>query len=571
MHSKQRLQQPLPWTQQSSLAAENSVAARSSRSRRADSNSSRSSRRFRMRQKRGVSAAAASPSAVVLSSREPLKARDSGPTPSGFVHLYTQLPPHQQASAVHRGGSAACACSLPSAPQTDTVLPNRVANNPTPCAILNKHPDQRLGGRPSPQVSNPANVGKDEMLLALQTQSGENFTVTEYAVTKTAMAFTFAAENSRALNNLIRLSKKLLIKGKPVTITIAHNRPSNMRPNLKPEVMHALGEVLGQRFNQAENTLVLSSLCQDPIVLNLCPSGVITPTIWDAVSIVIHENCSSIARLDLSSNKIVSLTQLSSVFDKCTALEALSLANNELKSLDDLNHLRCLKGLTTLFVAGNPLASDRAVLEGKVRKYIATVANLDGVPLAPAADQLLPPVQPSHVPAAVAEILQSFGLKFFTLFDNDRLHLLNGYTPTSHFSLSTPSKGVNDFSRHARNLLTKYGKSRLFVGASNIITAFQKLPKTEHKMDSLEVDVWRMGDNELCFNISGLLGDDLAFYRAFILSPALPGTTAAAEGWKATVVSDQLYVYPRQGAAGKASNPGGLRLAQSALAAAARN
>jgi hypothetical protein len=84
-----------------------------------------------------------------------------------------------------------------------------------------------------------------------------------------------------------------------------------------------------------------------------------------------------------------------------------------------------MKSLTSLLLMGNICAADRASVErslfpcsnnsfltpSKVRKYLPTITNVDGVALAPTADQMLPATVAFHVPAPVSDLLMGFGQK----------------------------------------------------------------------------------------------------------------------------------------------------------------
>lgn len=405
-------------------------------------------------------------------------------------------------------------------------------------------------------ISNPANLPKEDIIVALQSQCSEPFTVTEYLVNKGSVLFTLSAQDTRAVNAILKLSRKLLLKGQPVTVTRTNSRPAGMRPCLAPEARTALEKILGSRFNGGENALLLSNLVPDLVSAGLVGvAGSIPPAVWDSMASVVAENCPAIVALDLRQNGIATLGVLRMLLEKCPQVAAVELSSNALKSLDDLHFLKTLKNLTAIFLKDNPCAVDRVVVEQRVRKYLPEVQLIDGLPMAKTADQLLPPVQLFHVPGSVSEILLSFGRKYFTLFDNDRLHLLNAYhSEKSTFSLSIPATGRNlqDFARFSRNIYRNIGKTRLFVGSSNIVQIFQKFPKTDHDLNSLTVDVWRLSDNEICFNVSGTMSEELKFMRVFVLSPATAGSTAAAEGWQALVLCDQLHVMSREDAASSA-------------------
>lgn len=243
-----------------------------------------------------------------------------------------------------------------------------------------------------------------------------------------------------------------------------------------------------------------------------------------------------------------------------------------MQSVEDLSHLRPLKKLDQLLLAGNALltTTDRATLETRLRRCTPTITVLDGTPLQPVADQLLPAVGPSFVPLVVAPILEAFGTKYFATFDNDRFRLINVYDENSCFSISV-SMGVNlrnapELKHQSRDLLARLGRQKLAVGSSEIMKIFAKLPSTSHDLQSLTVDVWRLTDVDICVNIMGTLSEDFAFHRTFTLTPATPDSAALKQGWQVIILSDQLTLLPRNKSVGPTSH-----IAAAAIAAAHQN
>lgn len=178
-------------------------------------------------------------------------------------------------------------------------------------------------------ISNPARLSREEMLAALQTQCSEPFNITEYLVNKDSILFTI--DSDRALNALLRLSKKALVKGQYITISKTMKRPPGMRQCLKKETVESIERALGKRFNEGEQMLVLSELISDPELALMCPGHNVSPAFWDAAADVIARYCPNLGLLDLSSNNISTLHPLRRLFECCPHVTRLALSNNQLK------------------------------------------------------------------------------------------------------------------------------------------------------------------------------------------------------------------------------------------------
>lgn len=51
----------------------------------------------------------------------------------------------------------------------------------------------------------------------------------------------------------------------------------------------------------------------------------------------------------------------------------------------------------------------------RLRRYAPSILSINGLPLQPVADQLLPPVGSSYVPAPVAAVIETFGSKYVSV------------------------------------------------------------------------------------------------------------------------------------------------------------
>lgn len=181
----------------------------------------------------------------------------------------------------------------------------------------------------------------------------------------------------------------------------------------------AVAQAMQPRWDPATRTLVLSGLLQDP---NLAASGCRIPD-WSSITLgeiiidVIREHCSDIITLDLSSNRIVSLTLFRTLHSVAPVLTNLSLGGCAIKQLSELGHLKQISTLKGLELRGNEalkkygdqtVTAQRIAYEKDVRKYFISLEQLDGVALS---NQLPVPIVASYVP----EDMHGFIGEFFLL------------------------------------------------------------------------------------------------------------------------------------------------------------
>ncbi|KAI8602660.1 hypothetical protein EDD21DRAFT_371221 [Dissophora ornata] len=306
--------------------------------------------------------------------------------------------------------------------------------------------------------------------------------------------------------------------------------------------------------------------------------------------------------ISFAMNGLKSLQPISAVAQFFPNLENLSLKGNDIQYYKDLEFLsgsKKLPKLRELILEGNPVR-DRDIVKNKddfayrssVTKLFPSIVILDGSPVAPKisfglgdilkdADvpetALLPtPIKGNFMDSAVTEsTVLEFLSSYLKLFDNNRSLLESAYDNSATFSFSTvtaPSLLQKNRGEHADNWgayipmsrnLTRIKDldqrtKRMYYGSNDIIhQGLMKLPETKHDLSDASkfcIDAWQTGQllPAVCIYINihgefeevhhGSQGVLKSFDRSFIVAPAPPNSSAALNGWKCLIISDQLNV-----------------------------
>uniref|UniRef100_A0A6Q2ZBE9 Nuclear RNA export factor 1 n=1 Tax=Esox lucius TaxID=8010 RepID=A0A6Q2ZBE9_ESOLU len=255
--------------------------------------------------------------------------------------------------------------------------------------------------------------------------------------------------------------------------------------------------------------------------------------------------------LNLSNNKLFRLEYLSELVSKVPNLKILNLSHNELKTERELDKIKGLK-LVELWLERNPLCDyfkDQTVYISAVRERFPRLLKLDGQDLPPPivfdvedTPAALPPCKPSYfcseeIKSAILGFLQ----QYYSVYDSgDRQPLLDAYHDGAAFSLSVPFTmhnpsrcSLGDYHKDTRNLKKikdPTSRFRLLKHTRlNVVAFLNELPKTQHDIASLNVDV-----NTFTV-IEGKSRDSVrAFSRVFITVPA--------GGTSLCIVNDELFV-----------------------------
>uniref|UniRef100_A0A8C4DW91 Nuclear RNA export factor 1a n=1 Tax=Dicentrarchus labrax TaxID=13489 RepID=A0A8C4DW91_DICLA len=283
-------------------------------------------------------------------------------------------------------------------------------------------------------------------------------------------------------------------------------------------------------------------------------------TNMEAVIKIIEQNIPELTCLNLSNNRIHKLDELAELVTKVPNLKTLNLSHNELKSDRELDKLKGLK-LVELWLTKNPLCDlfkDHASYISAVRQRFPRILKLDG-------DDLPPPIgfdveTPTTIPPCKGQtqkdLLKLLYCRYYSIYDSgDRQPLLDAYHDGASLSLTTPYSTQNpsrsslgEYHKDSRNLKRLKDSTirfRLLKHTRlNVVAFLNELPKTQHDIASLNVDVNTYTNTLLSFTVSGVFKEvavdgksresTMAFSRVFITVPA--GSTGLC------IVNDQLFI-----------------------------
>ena len=248
--------------------------------------------------------------------------------------------------------------------------------------------------------------------------------------------------------------------------------------------------------------------------------------VMNKVLTVVTDHIPEIEALDLSTNKLTpaSMEFFSGFKSKLSNLKLLYLADNK---ISDTKCLQKLKGLpiVELKISGNPIVKDLgSSYTEAIRKIFPKLKVLD--------EKELPPVinfddddeddnkkVANDLPASIPMYLKNEGAKsivlefvqqYFKIYDSDkRQSLLDAYHESATFSMSAFGKYelLSSYIQESRNLLrVEHEKRRhdmMKKGKLSVVAFLDKLPKTEHDLDTFTLDVPFNSDTMMIFTVTG--------------------------------------------------------------------
>uniref|UniRef100_A0A673HVA4 Nuclear RNA export factor 1 n=1 Tax=Sinocyclocheilus rhinocerous TaxID=307959 RepID=A0A673HVA4_9TELE len=323
---------------------------------------------------------------------------------------------------------------------------------------------------------------------------------------------------------------------------------------------------MAKRFDGSQQALDLNNIRVDPdlvsqnieVTLNRRNSML-------AVIKIIEENIPELICLNLSNNRLYRLDDLVDIVNKGPNLKILNLSHNELKTERELDKLKGLK-LVELSLEGNPLCGhykNQADYVSAIRERFPKLLRLDGHDLPPpivfdleVAPATLPPCKASYFCSEeIKNIILCFLQQYYSIYDSgDRQPLLDAYHDGAAFSLSIPftlqnpsKSSLGEYQKDSRNIRRMKDdpttRFRLIKHTRlNVVAFLNELPKTQHDIASLIVDVNTYTATLLAFTVSGVFKEIdgksrdsfRAFSRVFIAVPA--GNAGLC------IVNDELFI-----------------------------
>ncbi|KAL0994103.1 hypothetical protein UPYG_G00117800 [Umbra pygmaea] len=377
----------------------------------------------------------------------------------------------------------------------------------------------------------------------------------------------FFVDDSTTANALTRVSRKITDK-EGYKVTVLMNPcppPACLLSELKSADLEHLKQCMAKRFDGSQQALDLNNIRIDPdLVSQNIDVTLNTKNSMRAVNKIIQENIPELVCLNLSNNKLFRLDYLSELVSKVPHLKILNLSHNELKTDRELDKIKGLK-LVELWLERNPLCDyfkDQATYVSAMREKFPRLLKLDGQDLPPPivfdvedTPAVLPPCKLSYYGSEeIKNAILAFLQQYYSVYDSgDRQPLLDAYHDGAIFSLTVPFTMVNpsrcslgEYHKDTRNLKKIKDPTTRFRLLKhtrlNVVAFLNELPKTQHDIASLNVDVNTFTNTLLSFTVSGVFKEVegksrdsfRAFSRVFITVPA--------GGTSLCIVNDELFV-----------------------------
>uniref|UniRef100_A0A672Q098 Nuclear RNA export factor 1 n=1 Tax=Sinocyclocheilus grahami TaxID=75366 RepID=A0A672Q098_SINGR len=407
---------------------------------------------------------------------------------------------------------------------------------------------------------------KDWLLSSLQSVCSMPFHAVHYHTDGNKAQF--YVEDATTANALFKVSRKITDKeGYKVTVIMnSCPPPTLMYTDLKAADLEHLKQCMAKRFDGSQQALDLNNVRVDPdlvsqnieVTLNRRNSML-------AVIKIIEENIPELICLNLSNNRLYRLDDLVDIVNKVPNLKILNLSHNELKTERELDKLKGLK-LVELSLEGNPLCGhhkNQADYVSAIRERFPKLLRLDGHDLPPpivfdleVAPATLPPCKASYFCSEeIKNIILCFLQQYYSIYDSgDRQPLLDAYHDGAAFSLSIPftlqnpsKSSLGEYQKDSRNIRRMKDdpttRFRLIKHTRlNVVAFLNELPKTQHDIASLIIDVNTYTATLLAFTVSGVFKEIdgksrdsfRAFSRVFIAVPA--GNAGLC------IVNDELFI-----------------------------
>lgn len=224
------------------------------------------------------------------------------------------------------------------------------------------------------QIPHGSNYDKSWLLKAIQSKCSVSFTPIEFHCDN-ARAHFFVEDASTA-SALKAVNYKILDpKNRRISIIINSSPPPHTVQNeLKPEQVEQLKLIMSKRYDGSQQALDLKGLRSDPDLVAQNIDVVLNRRSCMAATLrIIEENIPELLSLNLSSNKLYKLDDMSSIVQKAPNLKILNLSANELKSERELDKVKGLK-LEELRLEGNPLCDTFRDQSTYIRSVVASVS-----------------------------------------------------------------------------------------------------------------------------------------------------------------------------------------------------
>ncbi|NP_001263633.1 nuclear RNA export factor 1 isoform 2 [Mus musculus] len=150
--------------------------------------------------------------------------------------------------------------------------------------------------------------------------------------------------------------------------------PYTVQNELKPEQIEQLKLIMSKRYDGNQQALDLKGLRSDPDLVAQNIDVVLNRRSCMAATLrIIEENIPELLSLNLSSNRLYKLDDMSSIVQKAPNLKTLNLSGNELKTERELDKIKGLK-LEELWLDRNPMCDNFGDQSSYIRSVVASVS-----------------------------------------------------------------------------------------------------------------------------------------------------------------------------------------------------
>ncbi|XP_076442062.1 nuclear RNA export factor 1-like isoform X2 [Babylonia areolata] len=404
-------------------------------------------------------------------------------------------------------------------------------------------------------VSGAKKIEKQTLLDLLGKQVPGNFRPIQFTYNSETAVFFL---NDRDVADFLRNLRYLPVPNSDLKLKVHVRASSPPFTVMNDENKAKLTTAMSARYDPSIKVLDLTAFHDEQ---SLIQEGLFVPlnrtVVISSVAAIIAKNIPELVGLNLSKNRLLSLSLLQDMTSKATNVTSLNLGHNQLNRIDELDKIKQWK-LVELVLDGNPLCdkfSSKADYISAVRKRFPKVVKLDGNDLPPpitfdVSTSVVPASKGSYfVNSEVQDLVVRFLKEYYTIYDSDsRQPLVDAYHEMAVFSLTMATNPsiekqptLADYVSESRNALRIRGDDRskartmeklLKHGRLQVVSSLSSLPKTTHDANSFVVDVSLVSSTLLSFVVSGLFKETdnkadkppiRAFSRCFIAVPANGG------------------------------------------------
>lgn len=277
---------------------------------------------------------------------------------------------------------------------------------------------------------------------------------------------------------------------------------------------------------------------------------------------VLCEIAPAIETLSFGYNKISTFNGFSQLWHKLPFVKNLNFEGNFIEDFRELDFLVKISHLKEFILLKNPLTS-KAGYFAEIKRKFPSLLYLDKneilrskTPVEMSMNQASATVHPLQDFVGIGgnffdnnqttTIVGQYFARFFDLFDNNRISLLDCYADCSMFSLLHRECSCA-FAKPKTSSCPFNNASMLNIKGSAIIEAFNHMPQTEHDTDSMSFSCWQSQNTShpvLNVFIRGTFEDTAGvkrlFLRSFFLVPPL--LCRSESKWPAVIANEQLSI-----------------------------